>query len=147
MTSPNGHGGYRAPSKPAPASGPGRLSRRTDGQPLAQLPDAAYGEQKTYREVQKGAPMAEASSGGGPPMSPLDMSRVVPFGAPSQFPNEPVTSGANAGAGPGASVLGLDRPNPANQNLRAALPALTIAANQPYASVEFRQMVRRLSAS
>lgn len=147
MTSPNGHGGYRAPSKPAPVSGPGRMSRRTDGQPVASLPDAAYGEQQTFKAAQQGAPMAEAQGMGGPMVSPLDMSRVVPFDAPTQFPGEPITSGADAGAGPGSTVLGLNRPDPASQALKAALPALTVAANQPFASVEFRQMVRRLRAS
>ena len=34
---PNGHGGYRKPEHPAPASGPGRLSKRTDGGPGQKL--------------------------------------------------------------------------------------------------------------
>lgn len=137
-------GGYRPPAKPAPASGPGRLSKRTDGQPLVQLPDAAYGEQKTFQEAQKGAPMAEASGAGGPASSPLDMSRVVPMNAPSQFPGEPVTSGADAGAGPGSAAIAA--PDPSLQYMKSMLPALEIAAAQPNASVEFRQMVRRLGA-
>lgn len=148
MTQPgNNHGGYRPPSKPAPVSGPGKMSRRTDGQPLATLPDAAYGEQKTFREQQKGAPMAEASASGGPGVSPLDMSRVTRFGAPSQFPGEPVTAGAAAGDGPGTDMLGFGQPDPAMRYSKSLLPALEIAANMPFASVEFRQMVRRLRAS
>jgi len=145
MTTPNEHGGYRAPAKPAPVSGPGKMSRRTDGQPIAALPDAAYGEQKTFRSDQQGAPMAEAGAVGGPSVSPLDMSNVTPFGAPSQFPDEPVTAGANAGAGAGSSALGVS--DPSLQYSKDLLPALEIAASMPNAPVALRQMVRRLRAS
>lgn len=148
MTQPNQHGGYRKPANPAPVSGPGKLSRRTDGQPLQQLPDAAYGEQKTFREIQSGAPMAGGSTGGNPlPVTPLDMSGVVPLSADSQFSDEPVTAGADAGPGPGSAMLAAAPPDPALQYSKSLLPVLTIAANMPFASVEFRQMVRRLRAS
>lgn len=145
MAQDNGHGGYRPPRKPAPVSGPGKMSRRTDGQPLATLPDAAYGEQKTFHDVQQGAPMAEAGGAGGPAQPPLDMSRVTALSAASQHPNEPVTAGANAGAGPDASALG--NRDASMDYLRAMLPTLEIAAAQPNSSIEFRQMVRRLKAS
>jgi len=148
MTSPNEHGGYRPPASPAPVSGPGALSRRTDGkQPIHTLPDAAYGEQATFRDVQRGAPMAEAGSVGGPTVSPLDMSRVVPFGADTQRPGEPVTAGANAGAGPSADSLGPTQSDQSWLYMKSMLPALEIAANQPNSSVELRQMVRRLRGS
>lgn len=141
MTQPGQHGGYRAPSKPAAVSGPGRLSKRTDGQPIAQLPDAAYGEQKTYREQQKGARVAEASPMGGPMVPPVDMSRVTPLNAPSEFPGEAVTAGADAGLGPGSSVLG--RPaDPSLENLVQMLPTLEIMASMPGASEGFRRFVR-----
>lgn len=139
-------GGYRPPARPAPASGPGRLSKRTDGQPLAQLPDAAYGEQKTYQQQQKQSPMAqtqgaEAASGG---VSPVDMSRITPLGAPSQYPDEPVTSGADAGAGPGMGVLGTEGADPSLEGLLAMLPTLEIAASAPNASRYFKSWVRLL---
>lgn len=102
-----GRGGYQAPTNPAPASGPGRLSRRTDGGPaqsLAVLPDAQYGEEKTYREQQRGAPLIQAdprpgpaSAGGGRPVTGL--------GDPSTRPDEPVTAGAALGPGPGPEAL------------------------------------------
>lgn len=144
MTQPGQHGGYRAPAKPAASSGPGRLSRRTDGQPTAQLPDAAYGEQKTFREAQQGAPMAQ--SGGVPPgpgVMPLDMSRVTGFDAPSMLPGEPVTAGADAGLGPGSSIL-QQAPDPAWQNLVDTLPTLEVMASMPSASRSFRDFVRRV---
>ena len=43
-----------------PLSPPGALSQRTDMQPQGamQIPDAAYGEQQAFQEIQGGAPMA-----------------------------------------------------------------------------------------
>ena len=45
-TAPEGRGGYRAPSNPAPVSGPGALSQRTDGgatQPATYISGLPYG--------------------------------------------------------------------------------------------------------
>lgn len=139
-------GGYQQPTNPAPVSGPGRLSQRTDGQPMQQLPDADYGEQATFRSDQRAAPMATDPGGAG--VAPADLSGVVPFGAPSQRPNEPVTSGAPAGAGPGMEALGLDSEenDPGVQQLRAMLPSLELMANMPQAGRAFRQFVRRVRA-
>lgn len=146
MTEPTNPGGYRPPARPAPASGPGKLSRRTDGQPLAALPDAAYGEQKTFREQQKQSPMAQAQGGSeGPAISPVDLSRVTPLNAPSEFPDEPITSGVDIGAGPGSGVL----PSPYDaslDNLREMLPSLEVAASSPSATPFFRSFVRMLRA-
>lgn len=144
MTQP---GGYRPPAKPAPVSGPGRLSRRTDRQPIAQLPDAAYGEQQTFRNDQAGAPMAADSGPLGAPTAPVDLSSVVGFGDPTQRPGEPVTAGAAAGPGPGMDALGLSDDNdPGVQHLRDSLPALELMANQPGAGRALRQFVRRVRA-
>lgn len=49
-------GGYQRPSNPAPVSGPGAMSKRTDGGPvqkLRDLPDAQYGEAATFRDLQQ----------------------------------------------------------------------------------------------
>lgn len=95
-------GGYREPSNPAPVSGPGALSRRTDGGPIQgakYIPaNGKYGEAKALQEIQGGAPMQ-----GNPvpnvatpnvPMAPL-----TPLDAPTQRPNEPLTSGMPFGPG------------------------------------------------
>ena len=148
MTQPDNRRGYQPPAKPAAVSGPGKYSQRTDGQPIAELPDAAYGEQATFRQAQQAGPMAQAGQPGqAPTVSPLDMSRITPLDAPSMFPEEPVTAGADAGPGPGASVLGLPTSDPSMQYAKELLPALEIAASMPHQTVEFRQMVRRLRAS
>lgn len=151
MTQPRG--GYQPPANPAPVGMPGALSRRTDGGPADQqarvdLPDAAYGEQQTFQQDQAGAPMAAAPGpgGGGPP---VDLSQVVPFGAPTQRPDEPVTAGASVGQGAGPEALGLDGTgdqDPSYQQLKQLLPSLEIMANMPVAGPAFRQFVRRVRA-
>jgi hypothetical protein len=144
-------GGYQPPAAPAPVSGPGKLSRRTDGrQPIQQLPDAAYGEQATFRQDQQGAPMAASPGGaeaGG--VMPADLSGVVPMNAPTQQPDEPVTAGAAMGAGPGVDSLGVTNPDndPSVQQLRTILPTIELMANSPFAGPAFRQFVRRARAS
>ena len=94
-----GQGGYRAPKSPAPVSGPGAMSKRTDGiksQSPMDMPDAAYGEQKEMRGLQQAAPMAAAS-----------MPRITPLDAPTERPDEPVTAGMDMGPGPGKASIGL----------------------------------------
>lgn len=140
-------GGYQPPANPAPVSGPGALSRRTDSQPQRQLPDAAYGEQATFRTDQAGAPMAASPGASGPPVSPVDLSSVVGFNAPTSRPGEPVTAGAAAGAGPGVEALGLSDDDDAGiRHLKDSLPALELMANQPNAGRALRQFVRRVRA-
>lgn len=144
-------GGYQRPTNPAPASGPGKLSRRTDGgQPTRTLSEPAYGEQQAFQNAQQAAPMASAASqpnaGQGGPVSPADLSSVVPFGEGTQRPQEPVTSGAATGPGPGMDALGASSPNfdPMAQYMTDALPMLEVASTLPFANTEFRQFVRRL---
>lgn len=96
-------GGYRQPNNPAPVSPPGALSQRTDGgaidgmtQPQGQYTGFAYGENQAIREQQSGASMA------GNPFPGMD---ITPLSAPTVRPNEPVTSGINAGAGAGREAM------------------------------------------
>lgn len=128
------------------------MSRRTDGgpagkQPIRELPNAEYGQAKEFRTAQQGAPMAATPSVGaqaaGPPVNPA--AGVVPFSAPSQMPDQPVTAGADSGPGPDSSVLGLQSPEQADiNNLRGKLPALELMANSPFASQATRNWVRRI---
>jgi hypothetical protein len=145
----NGHGGYRKPTHPAAASGPGRLSRRTDGnQPTRPLPDAKYGEGKAFTEAQQAAPMSASPSGSqvaAPPAAP-DLSRLIPMDAASQRPDEPITAGMPFGPGPGSSLpqgpSGLS-PEQA-ERLRSYLPVLVILASQDDADPSTKQFVRQL---
>lgn len=114
-------GGYQRPGTPAPVSGPGALSARTDGgpggkQPMRDLPNAKYGENAEFRADESGAPMAAAPSlpapGGAPTSSPGAADFQHPMGAPpppltgdSLNPSEPVTAGVPAGPGPSSMQL------------------------------------------
>lgn len=97
-------GGYQKPSNPAPVSGPGKLSRRTDGGPTQApklIPSGGkYGERKALAEQQAAAPMA------GNPIPPMAAPKVAApvtpvtnLFAPTERPDEPVTAGAPVGAG------------------------------------------------
>lgn len=104
------HGGYRKPSNPAPVSGPGAASRRTDGgpadrQPVRAIPSggpgATYGDRQASVDLQSAAPLAAAS----PAATPTPQTAGVPNGAmpdpfgPTQRPGEPLTAGAMLGPG------------------------------------------------
>lgn len=112
----NGHGGLRRPAHPAPASGPGRLSKRTDGGPGQKLlapTGMDYGAHAALMAQESTAPMSATppTPGGGmpagmPAAAPSGPAYSgVPFGAPTQRPNEPVTHGADIGPGAGSAVL------------------------------------------
>jgi hypothetical protein len=148
-----GHGGYRKPANPAPVSGPGAHSARTDGkQPIMDLPDAEYGQGQAFRELQAGANMP------GPPAAPQGavqsgsvgapdpMSQVVGLHEPSTMPGTPVTDGAAAGAGAGPEALGLiDNPNQADaQYMKQYLPAFIRMANDGNTPPGFKQWVRNI---
>jgi hypothetical protein len=113
------HGGYRAPASPAPVSGPGKYSKRTDGHPsqvLSAAPDQAYGEQKAQLDAQRLAPMgaaaplppsatpASAPADAGPSLAPY---AGGDFTGPSARPGEPITHGVDIGDGGGSAVLNL----------------------------------------
>ena len=92
----------------AGAAGPGKFSKRTD----MALPSQSYGEGVQTQAIQQGAPLAKTPSVN--PMSrseqgiaPSQLERVTPLYAPSQRPEEPVTSGIALGDGPGPEILGM----------------------------------------
>lgn len=137
-----------------PVSGPGPYSQRTDRQPIQSIPNAGYGEQKAYKQLQQDAPVAASS---GQPQATPDFAsmfgnaadRVVPMGAESNQPGTPVTDGAALGMGQGMDALGLgvSRSQQDLQNLASQLPVLEYMANQPNASWGLRQLVRSIKGS
>jgi hypothetical protein len=145
----NGHGGYRRPTNPAATSGPGKYSRRTDGQPKMQLPDAGYGEQAEYQEIQGGARMGAPAAAGQTPAAGVDPSGLVSLDAPTGRPGEPVTAGAPLGPGVGPEAIGLGPGADKQadlQQLKAYLPVLIAQANRPDSTRAFRNFVRRIRA-
>lgn len=104
------NGGYRQPANPAAVSGPGALSQRTDGGPAGnvKLPNAKYGEQKNFQEIQSGAPIAKQGAPAGTlGEAPIPTPPPPGLDAPTARPGEVVTSGADAGGGVGSDALGL----------------------------------------
>ena len=100
----NGQGGYRQPSNPAPVSGPGALSKRTDGgavegmtQPPKYMAGLGYGKGGNM-EQQTGAPI----QGNDIPAMPMPN---ISLSQPSMRPEEPVTAGIDMGPGPGTEAL------------------------------------------
>lgn len=83
-------------------SGPSKFSKRTD------LPSAAYGEGVETNAIKDAAPMAETPSARPMSRSAMGMapSQITPLYAPSERPDEEVTSGVAIGPGPGPEVLG-----------------------------------------
>lgn len=77
---------------------------------------------------------------------------VTPLTAPSQRPNEPVTSGADLGAGPTSAVLGIPNTPRAQQSqdaqdLQPAIQAMISYAESEHASAGFRRYVREVIAN
>jgi len=108
------HGGYRQPTNPAPVSGPGKLSQRTDGGPAQvnkqaqqKITGMGYGENKDLNEIQAQGTLAAAP---GIPSAPISTPSVqvappTPLTAPTERPHEPVTAGMPFGPGPGPESL------------------------------------------
>lgn len=146
------HGGYRRPSNPAPVSGPGALSKRTDGrQPVRDLPNAKYGENAAFRDHQAAAPMngdlgGSIPSGGAAPGP--DLSQIVPMGAESQFPDMPIEAGLSGGPGGGPMAPNAQSPLTPEQRdrLRSYLPVLIVLASRPDVDSNTKQLVRQLKA-
>lgn len=126
------------PSNPAPVSGPGALSQRTDGgpsQPIRSLPDAEYGANKEFREIQQGAPVYQQPT---PPSAPSGLFD------PTQRPDEPVTSGIASGPGAGARPEVQPTVDADVALIRNYLPSLRKAAGMANAPQGFRYFVRYL---
>jgi hypothetical protein len=135
-------GGYRKPGNPAPVSGPGALSRRTDGRVAEGF---AYGMNKQINEQAAGAPMAKAPS----PMAARSMNvapqlpPVTPLTDPTMNPDESVMAGINMGAGPGAEALMLPDMNNSsaefNKSISSYYPVLSYIASRENTSPETRR--------
>jgi hypothetical protein len=102
-----GQGGYRRPSNPAPVSGPGAMSQRTDtGQGARYMAGGEYGEGQEMMDLQTSAPMSKApevrpSRGRAAQVPAPQGPGVTPLFAPTERPDEPITAGAPFGPGPG----------------------------------------------
>lgn len=80
-------------------AGPGKFSVREDLPPSTQ-----YGERKQMQEMIQGAPTR--TTGAAAEQISKVQTPIVPLYAPTQRPNEPVTTGIRFGEGAGPEVLG-----------------------------------------
>ena len=89
-------------------SGPGKFSTRTD---KLEMGSTAYGEGVDTQAIKSGAPLATTAdvrpARAGDVREAAAAAPVTELFAPSQRPEEPVTSGIDMGAGPGSSALAM----------------------------------------
>lgn len=134
-------GGYRQPNNPAPVSGPGALSKRTDGgategmtQPARYISGLGYGKGKETYDMQTAAPM----QGNDTPAMPAP--QAVPLSAPTMRPEEPITAGIDMGAGPGLEAIRMP-----NMQVSPSYTVKKIAQNDPTGEAEllYRALIDR----
>lgn len=137
----NGHGGQRTPRNPAPVSGPGALSRRTDGgQPAQYVSGQDYGDGQELMAQQQAAPMSDSR----PQVSDADLAMLArpQQGLFDPAPDgRPLTQGQPFGDGAGPEALATANVQPTRNKLMTALPALMRAAEKPDSSPELRALV------
>lgn len=106
-------GGYRPT---APQNNPANVSAtggagQSGTQPARYISGLPYGEGQATMQQQQSAPMAgpnTPSSSAANPMAAM-LAPVTPLSAPTERPNEPITTGMDFGAGPGSEALNLPR--------------------------------------
>ena len=100
-------GGYRKPANPAPVSGPGRMAKRTDGQPARYVPGLDYGEGQELMTQQQAAPMSSAPGVNSNPteadLAMLAQPRAGLFDPPEE--GRPLTQGQPFGEGARGGVV------------------------------------------
>jgi hypothetical protein len=136
MAGPNG--GYRRPTNPAPVSGPGQLSQRTDGGPQqvqANMSGMPYGENAEFNTMQSMAPMSASPSAKSPRASARSARSAgggmsaTPLFAPTQRPDEPVTAGVPFGPGDGPAPMQTTQQS--RTNLSSTFRKIAMNSNDP----------------
>ena len=87
-------------------AGPGKYSTRTDN---LQMGSTAYGEGVETQAIKSGAPLSKTKdvrpARAGDVREAAAQGPVTELYAPTERPSEPITSGIDMGAGPGANAL------------------------------------------
>lgn len=99
-------GGYRKPSNPAPVSGPGKLSQRTDGGPTQgakYMAGGKYGEGQALMATQTAAPMAGGTAVPTASMNGAAAPKLMSI-LEAGNPDTPLTHGLPYGPGAGVEV-------------------------------------------
>ncbi len=127
-------GGYRKPENPAPVSGPGKMSKRTDGGPAdtrqaqQKVTGMAYGENQELNAIQAQAPLAAAQAipTGIPMQEVKPVAAPIPLSEPTQRPMEPLTAGMPFGPGAGSEALNLPNQQITQEDRQRALLVLGV---------------------
>lgn len=134
----------------AGAAGPGKFSKRTD----MDLGSIAYGEGVETAAIKSGAPMARTPDVRGARASDVRAAAaqapVTPLFAPTERPDEPITTGIPMGPGAGPEVLGINNSIDTDEDrarMVSYLPALEVLAASPDSSQAFRNYVRQIRAN
>jgi len=127
-----------APMNPlAGPAGPGKYSTRTDN---LQMGSIAYGEGVETAAIKSGAPLATT-----PGAQPAPVTELY---APTQRPDEPITSGIDSGAGVGSDALMMNQIKQDDQDIVAKyLPSLSSMASMQDTPQSFRAFVSFLQGS
>ena len=142
-------GGFRPT---APQNNPANINPMGgNGQSGRDYTGFAYGENKAINEQQASAPMAAAPTPSFTPTNPVrNLPQATPLTAPTQRPDEPVTTGSPTGPGAGTEALMLPSQQDTDEDrarLISYLPALEAAAQSPNSTQAFRNYVRVLRAN
>lgn len=124
------------------------------GQPIRYTSGGNYGEGQENLAIQEAAPMSASGvnlpqgRGGGAPVMPQGRP-VVPLSEPTQYPEEPVTTGIASGPGAGREVLAAPSMIAAQSSediakLQALLPVYAAIAESPTATNATRNFYRWL---
>jgi hypothetical protein len=105
-----------------------------------------YGSRQQMESIQGGAPM-QGGNGQLPQPAGPSPADLIPFGAPTQNPGEPVTAGAALGPGIGPEAAGISSDSQQTlDQLAGLLPSLAVIANLPSATPEVRAYYKALKA-
>lgn len=127
-------------------AGPGKFSKRTDGLKF-QSPEYGAGVEMT--NIKAGAPLAKTPDvRGAAPSAVRKAADVTPLYAPTQRPDEPITTGVDIGPGAGSEVMGAGPQQEDDTNFRATIrqymPVLAYISSLPNTSPETRRTIRQL---
>jgi hypothetical protein len=127
-----------APMNPlAGPAGPGKYSTRTDN---LQMGSIAYGEGVETAAIQSGAPLAKTPN--------VRQEPITELYAPTQRPDESITSGIDMGPGAGSDALMMNQIQQNDQDIVAKyLPSLSIMASAQDTPQSFRAFVSFLQGS
>jgi len=126
-------------------SGPGKYAKRLD-----LMPSTSYCDTTETAQLASGAPLARTPDVRPAPASQVKTAAqsapITPMFAPTERPQEPVTSGVDVGAGMGSEALAMRQPDDTNfrSSIASYKPVLNYISDLPNTSPETRQAIRQL---